>query len=83
MKKLFCLLTIFGLSACQAPYEHNVYRYTSPRVCVEHYDAFVCKAPTQIWHETVYPKNEAMTQYAEPVYIQESFNRSVYGMYED
>lgn len=81
MKKLLILAVAATLAACQSPYEHNVYNYTGPRTCVEYQDAFVCSAPTQVWHETVYPKNNAQMIYGEPEYRQTSLSRSVYGTY--
>lgn len=82
MKKLIALSLIAILAACQAPYERNVYHYTAPRVCLEYPNSFRCSAPAQVWHETVYPKNEAQMQYGEPRYIDyqpQSLSRSVYG----
>lgn len=81
MKKLLILAVAATLAACQSPYEHNVYNYTGPRVCVEHYDSFRCSAPTQVWHETVYPKNNAQMQYGEPEYRHTSLSKTVYGTY--
>ena len=77
-------MVLLGLTACQAPYNRNVYQATGPRVCTEYYDAFVCSAPQRIWNETVYPKNDIQMQYGNPKYIEyqpESLSRSVYGIY--
>lgn len=84
MKKLILLSLSLCLIACQSPYSRNVYQYTSPRVCYEYYDSFRCSAPTQVWHETIYPKNEAQMMYGNPVYIDyqpENLSKSVYGTY--
>ena len=81
MKKILAFATILILAACQAPYQRNVYKYTAPKVCVEYRDAFRCSAPTQVWHETVYPKNIHQMNYEDPVYLQQSLSKSVYGTY--
>lgn len=84
MKKLVLFGLVCVLAACQAPYERNVYQYTAPRMCFEYANSFRCGAPTQVWHETVYPKNEAQMQYGNPQYIDyqpQSLSRSVYGTY--
>lgn len=82
MKKLLLIGVLFGLTACQAPYNRNVYQATGPRVCTEYYNAFVCSAPQRVWNETVYPKNEYQMGIAAPVYIpyqQPSLSKAVYG----
>lgn len=79
MKKLLAIISIVALAACQAPYQRNVYQYTGPRKCVEYYDSFRCSAPTQVWHETVYPKNNAQMMYGNPEYRPQSLSRTVYG----
>ena len=82
MKKLMLIAVMLGLTACQAPYNRNVYHATGPRVCVEYWDSFRCSAPQQVWNETVYPKNNYQMEYAAPVYVpyqQPSLSRSVYG----
>ena len=81
MKKLLILAITSVLAACQAPYHHNVYQYTGPRICIEHYDSFRCTAPTRVWHETVYPKNNAQMMYGEPEYRPQSLSQAVYGTY--
>ena len=48
MKKLVLIGMLFGLTACQAPYNRNVYQATGPRICVEYYDSFRCSAPQQV-----------------------------------
>ena len=42
MKKLLIITSVLILTACQSPYERNVYQYTGPRVCYEYYDSFRC-----------------------------------------
>lgn len=84
MKKIVLLTALLGLTACQAPYNHNVYQATGPRVCVEYYDAFRCSAPQHVWNETVYPKNSAQMQYGNSIYVpyqEQSLSRAVYGTY--
>ena len=82
MKKLVLIGMLFGLTACQAPYNRNVYQATGPRVCTEYYDAFVCSAPQRVWNETVYPKNDMQMGWAPSVYIPyqgQSLSQTVYG----
>ena len=82
MKKIALIAILLGLTACQAPYNRNVYQATGPRVCTEYYDAFVCSAPQRVWNETVYPKNEYQMQYGNSVYLpyqQQSLSQAVYG----
>ena len=82
MKKLLLIALALGLTACQAPYNRNVYQATGPRVCVEYWDSFRCSAPQRIWNETVYPKNDYQIQYGNSVYIPyqpQSLSRTVYG----
>jgi len=84
MKKLVLIGILFGLTACQAPYNRNVYQATGPRVCTEYYNAFVCSAPQRVWNETVYPKNEVQMQYGNSIYVpyqEQSLSRAVYGTY--
>lgn len=84
MKKTLYLLGVLALTACQAPYNRNVYQATGPRVCTEYYDAFVCSAPQRVWNETVYPKNSMQMGYAPAVYVPyqgQSLSRAVYGTY--
>lgn len=84
MKKIALIAILLSLTACQAPYNRNVYQATGPRVCTEYYDAFVCSAPQRVWNETVYPKNEIQMQYGNSIYLpyqQQSLNQAVYGMY--
>ena len=82
MKKILLLGLIGMLVACQAPVTRNVYQATGPRVCYEYYDSFRCVAPTRVWNQTIYPKNEAQMQYGWDGYIPyqpQSLSRSVYG----
>jgi hypothetical protein len=82
MKKVFCLVSVLALTACQAPYNRNVYQATGPRVCVEYWDSFRCSAPQRIWNETIYPKNDMQMGYGPSVYVPyqpQSLNRAVYG----
>ena len=81
MKKVFCLVSVLALAACQAPYNRNVYQATGPRVCVEYWDSFRCSAPQRVWNETVYPKNDIQMQYGNSIYVpyQQSLSRTVYG----
>lgn len=84
MKKLALIALALSLTACQAPYNRNVYQATGPHVCIEYYDSFRCSAPQRIWNETVYPKNDIQMQYGNSVYIPyqgQSLNRAVYGTY--
>lgn len=84
MKKILLVVLALSLTACQAPYNRNVYQATGPRVCVEYYDSFRCSAPQRIWNETVYPKNDYQMEYTAPVYIlyqPMSISRAVYGTY--
>lgn len=84
MKKVLCLIGVVALTACQAPYNRNVYQATGPRICVEYYDSFRCSAPQQVWNETVYPKNDLQMRYGRTVsipYQGQSLSRSVYGTY--
>lgn len=84
MKKLVLIGILFGLAACQAPYNRNVYQATGPHVCTEYYDAFVCSAPQRVWNETVYPKNDIQMQYGNSIYVpyqEQSLSRAVYGTY--
>lgn len=76
------IAVMLGLTACQAPYNRNVYQATGPRVCIEYWDSFRCSAPQRVWNETVYPKNDYQMGIATPVYIpyqQPSLSRAVYG----
>lgn len=82
MNKLALIGILFGLTACQAPYNRNVYQATGPRVCTEYYDAFVCSAPQRVWNETVYPKNNMQMRWAPSVYVPyqgQSLSQTVYG----
>lgn len=82
MKKIVLISLISLLTACQAPYNRNVYQATGPRVCTEYYDAFVCSAPQRVWNETIYPKNNMQMGWASAVYVPyqgQSLSRSVYG----
>ena len=82
MKKLALIGMLFGLTACQAPHNRNVYQATGPRVCTEYYDAFVCSAPQRVWNETVYPKNNMQMRWAPSVYVPyqgQSLSQTVYG----
>ncbi|MBO4622309.1 MAG: hypothetical protein J5691_00255 [Bacilli bacterium] len=84
MKKLALIAALLCLTACQAPYNHNVYQATGPRVCYEYYDSFRCSAPQQVWHETVYPKNTAQMQYGYNEYRPYrpvNLSQAVYGTY--
>lgn len=84
MKKVALIALALGLTACQAPYNRNVYQATGPRVCVEYYDSFRCSAPQRIWNETVYPKNDYQMGIAAPLYLPYqpmSMSRAVYGTY--
>ena len=84
MKKLALIALALGLTACQAPYNRNVYQATGPRVCVEYYDSFRCSAPQRIWNETVYPKNDMQMGWAPNVYLPyqgQSLSQTVYGTY--
>ena len=82
MKKLMLIAVMLGLTACQAPYNRNVYQATGPRVCIEYWDSFRCSAPQLVWNETVYPKNEVQMQYGNSIYLpyrQQSLSQTVYG----
>ena len=84
MKKLVLIGMLFGLTACQAPYNRNVYQATGPRICVEYYDSFRCSAPQQVWNETVYPKNDAQIEmgWSPSIYVPyrgQSLSQTVYG----
>ena len=82
MKKVGLIALVLGLTACQAPYNRNVYQATGPRVCVEYWDSFRCSAPQRVWNETVYPKNDIQMQYGNSVYVPyqpQSLSRTVYG----
>lgn len=84
MKKFLVLSSaVLVLSACQAPYNRNVYQSTGPRVCVEYSDSFRCSSPQKVWNETVYPKNNLHMGYYTPVYVPYqktmSLSRAVYG----
>ena len=86
MKKLVLIGMLFGLTACQAPYNRNVYQAMGPRICVEYYDSFRCSAPQQVWNETVYPKNDAQIEmgWSPNVYIPyqgQSLSQMVYRTY--
>lgn len=84
MKKIVLIAILLSLTACQAPYNRNVYQAMGPRVCTEYYDAFVCSAPQRVWNETVYPKNEVQMQYGNSIYVpyqEQSLSRAVYGTY--
>lgn len=84
MKKIVLIAILLSLTACQAPYNRNVYQATGPRICTEYYDTFVCSAPQRVWNETVYPKNEVQMQYGNSIYVpyqEQSLSRAVYGTY--
>ena len=84
MRKALLSLVVLALAACQAPVNRNVYQATGPRVCYEYYDSFRCVAPTRIWNQTIYPKNEAQMEYGFDGYIpyqQPSLSQAVYGTY--
>lgn len=82
MKKILLAVLALSLTACQAPYNRNVYQATGPRICVEYWDSFRCSAPQRIWNETIYPKNDIQMQYGNSIYIpyqSQSLSRTVYG----
>lgn len=81
MKKISLFIVLLGLTACQAPYNRNVYQAAGPRICVEYPDAFRCSAPQHVWNETVYPKNNLQMQYGGFVYVpyQPNLSKTVYG----
>lgn len=82
MKKIFCVISLITLAACQSPYNRNVYQATGPRVCVEYWDSFRCSAPQKVWNETVYPKNNTEMIYTSSVYLPyqpQSLSKVVYG----
>lgn len=82
MKKAVLFVSALLLVACQAPMNRNVYRAVGPRVCYEYNDSFRCSAPTQVWNETIYPKNEIHTQYGHNTYVPYqpmSLSQAVYG----
>lgn len=79
MKKISAIICLLGLTACQAPYNRNVYQATGPRVCVEYYDSFRCSTPMRMWNETVYPKNNIQMQYGNSIYAQPNMSQVVYG----
>lgn len=84
MKKVVLIALVLGLTACQAPYNRNVYQATGPRVCVEYWDSFRCSAPQRVWNETVYPKNNLQMSYGPSVYVPYqgySLSQTVYGTY--
>ena len=76
------IAVMLGLTACQAPYNRNVYHATRPRVHVKYWDSFKDSAPQQVQNKTMKKKNNYQMEYAAPVYVpyqQPSLSRSVYG----
>ncbi len=84
MKKVILIGLVSFLTACQTPYNRNVYQATGPRVCTEYYNAFVCSTPQRVWNETVYPKNDMQMRWASNIYVpyqRQSLSQVVYGTY--